>query len=83
LLKKNTKSFIAISAFSPPLPYLINPGGRWIGGITQQSEFEEMSQKGYLYCGIKHSGSKNPVLQRVIIRKNEQSSHINDQNRAG
>ena len=70
LLKKATKSFIAIPAFSPQLPYLLNPGGRWIGGIVQQGDFEEMSQKGYLYCGIIHSGSKKPVLQRVAIRKN-------------
>jgi len=72
---KKDKSFIVLpqALLHPPLPYVIEPGERWLGGIEQTSKLEEMSRNGYLYCGIYHSCGKKPILQRVIIHKNPES----------
>jgi len=72
---KKDKSFIVLppALLPPPLPYVIEPGERWLGGIEQTSKLEEMSRNGYLYCGIYHSCGKKPILQRVIIHKNPES----------
>lgn len=70
LLNKKTKSFIVIPSFGSTIPFSIESGGRWLDGIEQTSEIEEMSRDGYLYCGIYHSSSKKPVIQRVVIHKN-------------
>jgi len=72
--KKDKSFFVATPAlFPPPLPYVIEPGERWLGGIEQTSKLEEMSRNGYLYCGIYHSCGKKPILQRVVIHKNPES----------
>jgi hypothetical protein len=72
--KKDKNFFVAIPAlFPPPLPHMIEPGERWLGGIEQNSELEEMSRNGYLYCGVYHSCGKKPILQRVVIHKNQDS----------
>jgi len=69
--KKDINFIVATPAFiPPPLPYILEPGERWMGGIEQNSELEEMSRNGYLCCGIYHSCGKKPILQRVIIHKN-------------
>jgi len=69
--KKDKSFFVATPAlFPPPLPYVIEPGERWLGGIEQTSKLEEMSRNGYLYCGIYHSCGKKPILQMVVIQKN-------------
>jgi len=75
LIKRKDKSFIVGTPafFPPPLPHVLEPGERWLGGIEQACELEEMSRNGYLCCGIYHSSSKKPVLQRVIIHKNPDS----------
>lgn len=69
LLNKKTKSFIAIPSFGSTIPCSIEPGGRWIDGIEQTKEIEDMIQNGYLYFGIYHSSSKKPVMKRVIVHK--------------
>lgn len=75
LIKKKDKSFIfgTPAFFPPPLPHILEPGERWLGGIEQTCELEEMTRNVYLYCGVYHSSSKKPVLQRVIIHKNSDS----------
>jgi len=69
---KKDKSIIVLlpALLPPPLPYVIKPGERWLGGIEQTSELEETSRNGYLYCGIYHSCGKKPILQMVVIQKN-------------
>ena len=70
ILKKKARKFFAPTpSFSPPLPHILEPGERWLGGIEQTNELEKLSRNGFLYCGIYHSNSKNPVTQRVIIHK--------------
>ena len=68
--KKQDKSFIVANpALSQPIPHILEPGERWMGGIEQNEELEKMSREGYLYCGVYHSSGKKPVLQRVVINK--------------
>jgi len=70
LRKNKSKSFfVAKPALSQPLPYVLEPGERWIGGIQQNEELEEMTRDGYLYCGVYHSCGKKAVVQRVVIAK--------------
>ena len=69
LRKKQNKTFIVvIPVLSTPLPHVLEPGERWLGGIEQNQELEEMSRSGYLYCGVFHSSSKQPILQRVVVQ---------------
>ena len=65
--KKNKSFFIANPALSTPLPHILAPGERWLGGIDQNPEVEKMSRNGYLFCGVYHSSGKKPVLERVVI----------------
>ena len=69
--KRNTAFFVANPAYSEPLPHVLGPGERWVGGIEQNKDLEKMSRDGYLYCGVYHSGGKKPLLQRVIITKDQ------------
>lgn len=72
--KKDKNIFIPEPAlFPPPLPHILKTGERWLGGIEQTNELEEMSRNGYLYCGVYHSSEKKPIVQRVIIHKNSSS----------
>lgn len=72
LRKKPDKSFVVTNpGLGQSLPHLLPPGGRWIGGIDQKDELEEMSRTGRLYCGIIHTSAKKPVRRRVVIPKNE------------
>jgi len=52
-----------------PLPFVLEPGERWIGAIKQNEELEKRSRDGYLLCGIYHSLSTQPVLARVVINR--------------
>ncbi|MBI9086698.1 MAG: hypothetical protein JEZ11_24085 [Desulfobacterales bacterium] len=70
LLKKRNEAFIVTNpAFSTTLPYVLDPGERWVGGIEQNKNLEDLSRNGFLYCGVYHSSGKKPVLQRVIVRE--------------
>ncbi len=66
--KKNKTFIVANPAFSAVLPHVLEPGERWLGGIEQNEELDDISRNGYLYCGVYHSGGKKAVLQRVIVR---------------
>ena len=65
---KNEKSFLVLNpAFSTQFPCFLAPGERWLGGIEQTQELEEMSRKGLLYCGVFHSASKKALTRRVVV----------------
>lgn len=71
-LKKTDKNFIVPNpALSHHMPYVLEPGERWLGGIKQSQRHEEMSRNGYLYFGVYHSSGKKPALQRVVINKTD------------
>ena len=67
LIKKKNMQGIVVSALYTPLPYVLEPGELWQGGILQDKKLEEMSRNGYLYCGIIYAGKKKPILQRLIV----------------
>lgn len=70
LRNKTEQAFFVLNpAMTTPLPYVLEPGERWVGGIAQTDDLEEMCRRGYFYCGVYHSGSKRPALQRVTIQK--------------
>jgi len=50
-----------------PDPFCLTLFACWLGCIEQNTELEEMSRNGYLYCGIYHSSKKTAVVQRVVI----------------
>jgi hypothetical protein len=67
IIKKKNMQAIVVSALYTPLPYVLESGKIWQGGILQDKKLEEMSRNGYLYCGIIHASRKKPILQRVIV----------------
>lgn len=68
LRNKHKKAFLVTSAaFAKPIPLILDVGEQWTGGIIQEPELEDLSRKGYLYCGVFHSSSKKPILVRVVI----------------
>ena len=69
IIKKKNMQAIVVSALYTPLPYVLESGKIWQGGILQDKKLEEMSRNGYLYCGIIHASRKKPILQRVIVPK--------------
>ncbi len=65
---KNQQSFLVLNpAFTTQFPCFLAPGERWLGGIEQTQELEELSRSGLFYCGIFHSGSKKPITSRVVV----------------
>ena len=65
---KNQQSFLVLNpAFTTHFPCFLAPGERWLGGIEQTQELEELSRSGLLYCGIFHSGSTKPITSRVVV----------------
>lgn len=50
-----------------PTPYMLAPGGTWLGVGLQDSNTEQMAKNGRLYCHIYHSVSSRPVKARVKI----------------
>lgn len=68
LRRKNQQSFVVIKpALATNFPCFLEPGERWLGGISQTPELEAFSRNGLLYCGVIHSQSKMPATVRVII----------------
>lgn len=67
LINKKNMQGIVVSALNKPLPYVLEPGELWQGGILQNKELEEMIKNGYLYCGIFHSSGNKPILRRVVL----------------
>lgn len=67
LRKQADKSFIVPCQEPVPLPHVLEPGERWMTMTKQDGDMEGMGRTGALYAGVIHSGSKRPVLVRVVI----------------
>jgi hypothetical protein len=65
--KRNKQFFTPNSAVDKRLPCELEPGSRWMGAILQNAELEDMSRRGYLYCGVHHTASRKAVLKRVKV----------------
>jgi hypothetical protein len=78
---KNESNFLVMNpAFSTQFPCFLEPGERWLGGIEQTQELEEMSRNGLLYCGVIHSASAKALTKRVVINAN--ATYLHHQHRA-
>lgn len=67
---RNDKSFLVLRpAMATQFPVFIEPGSRWLGGIEQNQELEDLSRSGRLYCGVIHSAAKRPLVARLVIQQ--------------
>jgi hypothetical protein len=65
---KSDQNFAVINpAFSTKFPCFVVPGERWVGGIEQTQDLEEMSRTGFLYFGVFHSAGKKALTKRVVV----------------
>jgi hypothetical protein len=51
------------------LPYLLGPGARWVGMISQADLEEKTQNDSVFYCGVIHTLRKKPVRARVILHE--------------
>ena len=56
-------------ALAHQFPCFLQPGERWLGGVTQTPEIEEMARDGLLFVELHHSASNRAILRRVIVEK--------------
>lgn len=47
------------------LPYVLEPGKMWTGGITQSEDVEELSSQGHLICQLYDSWHTKPFQKRM------------------
>jgi hypothetical protein len=78
LLRRKRQGFAVVNnGMGPQLPFRIEPGGRWTGGIDEQDLLEKFSRSGYLRCGVADSmtGKDHLVLVRLAdIKKTSDDS---------
>jgi hypothetical protein len=68
LRRKPAGSFIAGNPGMPhSLPFRLEPGALWDGAAIQDSEVEEMAQRGYLILEL-HQAGRKPARARVNIK---------------
>lgn len=73
-LRRNfAHSFIVSNPSAGKLPHGLEAGERWLGILVQNEELENWSREFELRIGVSHSGSKNPVTDRLVINKVQQS----------
>lgn len=70
LRRNSTRTMIVGKpALAHRFPCFIEPGERWLGGIVQDAELEQLARDGYLYVGIHHSAGSKAILHRVKMSK--------------
>lgn len=67
--KQSTTFVVPDPGLQGHLPFVLEPGERWLGAIEQNDDLECMSREGLLYCGIYHSGGRRAVVDRVVVPK--------------
>ncbi len=68
--RKSTRTMIVANpALAHRFPSFIEPGERWLGGIEQNAELEQLARDGYLYAGIHHSAGTRAILRRVKMSR--------------
>lgn len=68
--RENLNFLVVNPGFGPGLPAVVEPGGEWNGGISQEQLMESPGAGGLLLCGVCVSTSKQPVLVRVHLPEN-------------
>jgi hypothetical protein len=68
LLRRKAQPFaVVMNGMGPQLPYRLEPGARWTGGIDQQDLLSKFGHSAYLRCGVADSmtGKQHLVLLRL------------------
>jgi hypothetical protein len=67
LVNKPEKKLVILnnSGFGPPIPFFLDSGQRWTGGILQNQFDEKLISDGKVYACIFHTASSKPVLSQV------------------
>jgi hypothetical protein len=67
--RRPTSEFVVVlNPLGPPLPYVLKPGERWVGGISQDDAISKFGPTGTLCCGVACSTVKKAVYKRVRLR---------------
>lgn len=75
LLRRKPQSFAVVNnGMGPQLPFRIEPGGRWTGGLDEQDLLEKFSKSGYLRCGVTDSMTGKDHL--VVVRLADIKEHL-------
>ena len=64
--KRSQSGIVPQPMSSQPMPYQLDVGQEYVGGIKQTDFIEKMLQTGNLWCEICHSWSNGPVQVNVI-----------------
>jgi len=79
--KKPKQTFLVPNpVISQPLPYVLNPGQEWGGGIEQTEDLEQWAKNGHLYCLIYHATETKPIEQRVVITESVRTALQTNEN---
>jgi hypothetical protein len=68
LIRKAEAHFVSPSpVLTQPLPFLLEPGRQWTGGLIQNEELEKMAKEGVLLCLVYDAWHKKPYKKRINI----------------
>lgn len=62
-----TRGVVMDSSFGPNLPYELNAGGRWTGGISQEDLITKTGNEGVLICGVNYTHSDKPAKTTLLM----------------
>ena len=52
-------------------PYVLEPGKEWTGAIRYDDELDQWAKNGKLFVGIHFSHARNPIVRRVVRRRED------------
>jgi len=65
--RKHDEAFAVVEPLDGQIPFVLEPGARWSGGIEQSEDIERWSREGRLFVGVNHSLAQKAKLVRVKI----------------
>ncbi len=66
-----TQGVVMDSSFGPNLPYELNAGGRWTGGISQEDLIKKTGNEGVLICGVNYTHADKPLKTNLLMKELE------------
>lgn len=64
-----SKGAVIDNSFGPSLPYVLDAGGRWTGGISQEDLIKKTGKEGYLVCGVYFTHSEKPITKTLSMNE--------------
>lgn len=71
--KADAAFVVANPVLTQPIPYKLEPGSEWMGGMNQD-EFMQEYNRGYLVLGVHHTLSQKPIERVLNVSEILQSS---------